>query len=85
MYIGLGIFLLVLGAILYFAVGTTVVAGINLSVIGIICMVGGVVAIILSFLQQSASRNRGSFTATRETQVDPATGSRVERTDVDRH
>lgn len=83
MYIGLGIFLLVLGAILYFAVGTTVVAGINLSVIGIICMVAGVLAIILSFVQQSAARNRGSLTTTRETQVDPATGSRVERTDVD--
>lgn len=82
MYIGLGIFLLVVGAILYFAVGTTVVAGINLSVIGLICMVAGVVAIVLSFLQQSAARNRGS-SVIRETNVDPATGSRVERTDVD--
>jgi uncharacterized membrane protein HdeD (DUF308 family) len=83
MYIGLGIFLLVLGAILYFAVSASI-AGISLSMVGLILMIGGVVAIVLSFLQQAGARNRG-MTTTRETQVDPGTGSRVERTDVEPH
>ncbi|HMM95248.1 DUF6458 family protein, partial [Phycicoccus sp.] len=47
MYIGLGIFLLVLGAILYFAV-TASIGGISLATIGLILMIGGGVAIILS-------------------------------------
>jgi uncharacterized membrane protein HdeD (DUF308 family) len=85
MYIGLGIFLLVVGAILFFAVGSTVVAGINLSVIGIILMIGGVLAIILSFLMQAGRRRDTGFTTTRESHVDPATGTRVDRTDVDPH
>ncbi|GGL36594.1 hypothetical protein H9L10_14790 [Phycicoccus endophyticus] len=84
MYIGLGIFLLVLGAILLFAVGSTAVAGINLSVIGIILIIGGVLAIILSFLMQG-TRQRGGVTTTRESHVDPNTGTRVDRTDVDPH
>ena len=37
MYIGLGIFLLVVGAILYFAVGATMLGPISLSMVGIIC------------------------------------------------
>ncbi|MEO5610255.1 MAG: DUF6458 family protein [Ornithinibacter sp.] len=83
MYIGLGIFLLALGAILYFAVEASV-AGIDINTVGMILMVAGVLAIILSFVM-SASRNRGrvGYTATRESHVDPATGSRVDRTDVD--
>lgn len=81
MYIGLGIFLLVVGAILFFAVGTTVVAGINLSLVGIILMVAGLLAIILSFAMRGRA-TRG-YTATRQSTVDPATGSRVDRTDVD--
>jgi membrane protein implicated in regulation of membrane protease activity len=83
MYIGLGIALLVIGAILYFAIGTTVVAGINLSVVGIILMVAGVVAIILSFAMRG--RTRAGYSTVRESQVDPATGTRVDRTDVDPH
>ena len=85
MYIGLGIFLLVLGAILFFAVGSTAVAGINLSVIGIILMIGGVLAILLSFLMQAGTRRTGGMTTTRESHVDPDTGTRVDRTDVDPH
>lgn len=81
MYIGLGILLLVLGAILYFAV-TASIGGISLSMVGLILMIGGAVAIVLSFLQQAGARSRGS-SVTRETTVDPSTGSSVERTDVD--
>ncbi len=82
MYIGLGIFLLVLGAILYFAV-TASVAGVSLSTIGLILMIGGVLAILLSFLMQAGRRRDTGYTATRESHVDPDTGSRVDRTDVD--
>ncbi|MBR7744183.1 hypothetical protein KC207_12890 [Phycicoccus sp. BSK3Z-2] len=85
MYIGLGIFLLVLGAILVFAVGSTTVAGINLYVIGIILLIGGVLAIVLSFVQQASSRRAGRVTTTRESHVDPATGTRVDRTDIENH
>ena len=52
MYIGLGIALLVIGAILYFAV-TASIGGISISMIGLILMIGGVLAILLSFLQQA--------------------------------
>ena len=78
MYIGLGIFLLVLGAILYFAVGDTSMAGIDLTTVGIILMVAGALAIVLSLLM--ARRRPVGYTTTRESQVDPASGSRVERT-----
>jgi uncharacterized membrane protein affecting hemolysin expression len=84
MYIGLGIFLLVLGAILYFAVEATF-AGIDIQTIGLILMIGGVLAILLSFIMQ-ANRNRrrdAGYHATRESHVDPNTGTRVDRTDVD--
>ncbi len=84
MYIGLGIFLLVLGAILYFAVSASV-AGISLATIGLILMIGGVLAIILSFLMQAGTRRTGRVTTTRESHVDPNTGSRVDRTDIDPH
>ncbi|CCH70049.1 conserved hypothetical protein [Phycicoccus elongatus Lp2] len=83
MYIGLGIALLVIGAILYFAV-TASIGGISISMIGVILMIGGVLAIVLSFLQQAGNRSRG-ITTTRETSVDPGSGSRIERTDVDPH
>ncbi len=84
MYIGLGIFLLVVGAILYFAVSASV-AGISLSMIGLILMIGGVLAIVLSFLMQSNRRRDAGYTATRESHVDPNTGTRVDRTDDDPH
>ncbi|GIL36518.1 MULTISPECIES: DUF6458 family protein [Phycicoccus] len=82
MYIGLGIFLLVLGAILTFAVGDQSVAGLDLEMIGYILMAGGVLAILLSFVMQAGSR-RGRVTTTRESHVDPNTGTRVDRTEID--
>ena len=85
MYIGLGIFLLVVGAILVFAVGSTAIAGINLYVIGIILLIGGVLAIVLSFVQQASNRRAGHVTTTRESHVDPNTGTRVDRTDIENH
>lgn len=77
-WVGPGIFLLVVGAILYWAVSDRV-PGVNLGMIGIIMMVGGGVAILLSFLVP----NRTGYRATRSAHTDPATGGRVEQVDVD--
>jgi len=80
MYIGLGIVLIVIGAILAFALNVDI-PGVGDDTLGYILMAAGVLAIILSFL---ATRRRPvGYTTTRESQVDPASGSRVDRTDVD--
>lgn len=49
MYIGLGIVLLVVGAILAFDVVTVNIAHVNAEALGVILMVGGALAILLSF------------------------------------
>ena len=80
MYIGLGIVLIVIGAILAFALNVDI-PGVGDDTLGYILMAAGVLAIILSFL---ATRRRPvGYTTTRESQVDPASGSRVDRTDID--
>ncbi|HNM98329.1 MAG TPA: DUF6458 family protein [Marmoricola sp.] len=76
MYYGTGIVLIVVGAILRWAVADRV-QGINLPMIGLICMVGGVLAIVLTMLSSA----RGTRT-TRHTEVDPATGARTDRIDT---
>ena len=61
--------------------GETSLSGIDLTTVGIILMLAGALAIVLSFL---ATRRRPvGYTTTRESQVDPVSGSRVDRTDVD--
>ena len=80
MYIGLGIVLIVIGAILAFALNIDL-PGIDDNTLGYILIVAGIVAILLSFAL--ARRRPVGYTTTRESQVDPASGSRVERTDVD--
>lgn len=82
MYIGTGIFLLVLGAILNWGVSDRI-SGVNLHAIGIICMAGGVLAILVSMIAGLGRRPRG-YTATRTSTVDSATGTKVEQVDVDR-
>ena len=80
MYIGLGIVLIVLGAILAFALNVDI-PGVGDDTLGYILMAAGALAILLSFL---ATRRRPvGYTTTRESQVDPASGSRIDRTDVD--
>ena len=80
MYIGLGIVLIVIGAILAFALNIDI-PGVGDDTLGYILMAAGLLAIILSF---AATRRRPvGYTTTRESQVDPASGSRVDRTDVD--
>lgn len=82
MYIGLGIFLLVVGAIMSFAVRDSI-SGVDLVMIGYICMGAGALAIILSLVLQ-AGRGRG-YSSRSVSRTDPATGERIEeaRTDGD--
>jgi hypothetical protein len=55
MTIGGSIFLIVLGAILYFAVEFDL-AGININVVGIILMIGGLVGMVFGLLALNRSR-----------------------------
>lgn len=83
MYIGLGIVLLVIGAVIQFAyTGDSNIAGVlSVNALGWILIVAGLLAIILSFAMRG--RRAGGYSTVRESTVDPATGSRVDRTDVD--
>ena len=81
MYIGLGIVLLILGAILAFDVVTIDLPGVSDNTLGWILILGGLLAIGLSFAMRG--RRATGYSTTRESHVDPATGSRVDRTDVD--
>lgn len=81
MYIGLGIVLLILGAILALDVVTIDIPGVADDMLGWILILGGLLAIGLSFAVRS--RRTGGYSTTRESHVDPGTGSRVDRTDVD--
>jgi ABC-type amino acid transport system permease subunit len=80
MYIGLGIVLIVLGAILVFALDVNI-PGVGDDTLGFILMAAGALAILLSFAL--SARLRGGMTTVRQSQIDPATGSRMERTDID--
>ncbi|PRY52871.1 hypothetical protein BCF74_13111 [Knoellia remsis] len=81
MYIGLGIVLLVLGAILSFALDVNI-PGIEDDTLGWILMAAGLAAILLSFAMRGRSRPAG-YTSTRSSHVDPNTGARVDETRVD--
>ena len=83
MYIGVGIFLIVVGAILTFALNASFNA-VNLQVIGWICMGAGVLAILLSLVVTNRRTAAGGYSARRVSQTDPATGTRVDEVDVDR-
>jgi membrane protein implicated in regulation of membrane protease activity len=75
MSLGAGIFLLAVGAILAFAVDIDV-PGIDLTVVGYILMLAGVIGIILGIAL--LARRRQSVSTTR-TGVDPVSGERVQR------
>ena len=83
MYIGLGIFLIVLGAVLTFALNASVDA-LDLAMIGWICMGAGVLAIVLS-LVVTRRATAGGYSARRVSHTDPATGTQVDEVDVDRN
>lgn len=78
MYLGLGIFLLVVGAVLAFATSIHV-SGIDLSLVGWILMAGGLLAIILSF----ALPRRHGFASRQVVQRDPVTGAEVREARVE--
>jgi len=70
MWIGLGIFLLVVGAILTFAVDVNI-PGITDDVLGWILMIAGILAIILSFIAQGQrQRSTSEHVVRREGPVD---------------
>ena len=61
MGIGTSIFLIALGAILKFAV-TTSVSGIELATVGVILMIVGIIGLIISLLFLMQARERGVVT-----------------------
>ena len=81
MYIGLGIVLIVIGAILAFALNVDI-PGVSDDTLGWIFIIAGLVAILLSFAMRARTRT-GGYTTTRSSHVDPSTGSRVDETRVD--
>ncbi len=68
MALGSGIFLIVVGAIAAFAVDDAI-DGVNLAMIGYICMAAGVVAIVVSLIA-NAQRSRTTHTEVRDEHVD---------------
>jgi len=69
MGIGTSIFLIAVGAILAFAVNTDV-SGIEISTVGIILMICGVLGLLISLLYASMWRDRTRGVATRERVVE---------------
>jgi len=72
MAIGTGIFLMVVGAILTFALNTTVEV-VNLDAVGWICMIAGAAAIVISLIV-SAQSTRTTHTEIRDTTPGPRDG-----------
>ncbi|PTL72774.1 hypothetical protein C1I63_07885 [Rathayibacter caricis DSM 15933] len=75
MSIGAGIFLLVVGAVLAFAVDVQV-SGVDLALIGYILMAAGAVGLVLGLVLMT--RRRQAVSTTRSA-VDPASGEQVTR------
>ena len=62
MWIGTGIFLLAVGAILKYAV-TDSISGVELGTIGVILMVAGVALTLISLIYAAMARNRATAVA----------------------
>lgn len=75
MSIGGGIFLIVVGAILAFALNFQV-GGIDIHLIGYILMAAGVIGLVIGLVLLTRRR---STVSTSRSAVDPATGERVSR------
>ncbi|MCA0292711.1 MAG: DUF6458 family protein [Actinobacteria bacterium] len=82
MWVGLGIFLLVVGAILSFAVRDSIDA-VDLTMIGYILMGGGALAVLLSLIMGSRRTAAGGYESRTVSHVDPNTGTRVDEHRVD--
>ena len=76
MGLGVGIFLLAVGAVLAFAIHVTTNGAINVQVIGWILMGAGALGIVLSMVFWSSWGGPGSITRRREV-IDPAGGTRT--------
>ena len=79
MSIGTGVALVVIGAILYFAVHVSV-AGIDIPTVGLILMAAGAIVFVIGLILLFSRRRSVSIS---RSNVDPATGERIERRDVD--
>lgn len=82
MYVGSGLFMLILGAILRYAVDFKI-TGVSLYMIGNILMIGGVIALIISLVMFILRRRSSGYSSTRTQSYDPRTNTAVDRTDVD--
>jgi len=70
MSIGASIFLIALGAILYFAIDLGSVGPVEISAVGVILMIAGIVGLIISlFLLSRAPRRRGETEVVREREI----------------
>ena len=65
MGIGTSLFLIAVGAILYFAVNATV-SGLSIATVGIILMVVGVIGLLISIFMLSADRRRTTVVRDRD-------------------
>jgi hypothetical protein len=65
---GISLFLIAVGAILYFAVNADV-SGLEISTIGLILMVVGVIGLVISFFFLSSARRDPGRTVVRERDV----------------
>ncbi|MEO7752983.1 MAG: DUF6458 family protein [Terracoccus sp.] len=80
MGIGLGIFLLVVGAIFYFTGVVDDLVNVNLNTVGLIMMIGGALAIVLGLIM-NAQRNRTQHTMVSERRGAPDVVERETRVD----
>jgi uncharacterized membrane protein YuzA (DUF378 family) len=69
--IGVGLFLIAIGAILTFALGDDVLGTVNVDVVGIILMVVGLVGLVLSvmFWSSFATSRRNERTVVRDREI----------------
>ena len=74
---GISLFLIAVGAILYFAVNASV-SGLEIDTIGIILMIVGAIGFLWSLFALQTARKRGGVVAEREVvEREPATYDRV--------
>jgi hypothetical protein len=81
MSIGVGILLIVVGAIFKFALTSGKIAGLNLQVVGVILIIAGVVGMLLPMLRRNRSRFSRPITRSRQDVADERSRTLVEHTD----
>jgi hypothetical protein len=71
MSIGASIFLIAVGAILYFAIDLGSIGPVEISAVGVILMIAGVVGLVISlfFLSRATSRRRDDRDIVREREI----------------